>query len=123
MDDIITFSETAAYGIEVGSSTIFSEPKERMSVEQCMYAIMLESANEVCLAVAEEISGSISKFVDLMNQRVKELGLKDKLADMSEEEQYALLATDGMLVKRPVLVTEQGVLTGFKPEEWEKLLG
>lgn len=48
------------------------------------------------------------------------MGLKDKLADMSEEEQYALLATDGMLVKRPVLVGEDFVLTGFKEKEWEE---
>ena len=42
---------------------------------------------------------------------------------MTLEEKYELLATDGMLVKRPILVTERGVTTGFKPEEWEKLLG
>lgn len=77
MNDVITFSETAVYGIETGSSTVYSEVGERMSVEQCLYAIMLESANEVCLAVGERIAGSIDKFVDMMNQRVKELGLTD----------------------------------------------
>ncbi len=77
MNDVITFSEKAVYGIEPGSSTVYSEVGERMTVEQCMYAIMLESANEVCLAVGEQVAGSINKFVDLMNQRVKELGLKD----------------------------------------------
>jgi len=77
LNDTITFSETAVYGIEAGSSTIYSEVGEKMTVEQCLYAIMLESANEVCLAVAEQIAGSIDKFVDMMNQRVKELGLTD----------------------------------------------
>lgn len=77
MNDIITFSEEAVYGIERGSSTVYSEVGEKMTVEQCLYAIMLESANEVCLAVGEQISSSIDKFVDLMNQRVKELGLTD----------------------------------------------
>lgn len=76
MNDIVTFSDTAAR-IEAGSSTIYSEVGEKLSVEQCMYAIMLESANEVCQAVAEQISGSIEQFVGLMNQRVKELGLQD----------------------------------------------
>ena len=52
----------------------------------------------------------------------RELGLKDKLADMTEEEQYELLASDGMLVKRPVLVTDTAVLTGFREKEWESLL-
>ena len=51
------------------------------------------------------------------------MGLSKKLAGMSEDEQYALLATDGMLVKRPLLVGDGFVLTGFKEEEWkEKLL-
>ena len=50
------------------------------------------------------------------------MSLKDKLKDMSEEEQFNLLATDGMLVKRPILITENSVLTGFKEAEWEKIL-
>lgn len=77
LTETVTVSQAAAYGIERGSSTIFSDPGEKMSIEQCLYAIMLESANEVCLAVGEHISGSTKKFVNLMNQRVKELGLKD----------------------------------------------
>lgn len=52
----------------------------------------------------------------------REMGLKDKLADMTEQEQIALLATDGMLVKRPLLVTESDVKVGFKEAEWSKLL-
>ena len=48
--------------------------------------------------------------------------LKDKLPTMSEDEQLKLLATDGMLVKRPVIVMEDKVLTGFKPAEWEEKL-
>ena len=52
----------------------------------------------------------------------KNLGLKDKLPAMSEEEQIALLASDGMLVKRPLLVADDFVLPGFKPAEWEKAL-
>lgn len=77
MDETVTFSESAVYGIESGSSTIYTDVGEKLTVEQCMYAIMLESANEVCLGVAEQVSGTISKFVDKMNERVKELGLKD----------------------------------------------
>lgn len=77
LSETVTFSEKAVYGIEPGSSTIYSDVGEKMTIEQCLYAIMLESANEVCLGVGEHISGSISKFVDLMNARVKELGLKN----------------------------------------------
>ena len=54
----------------------------------------------------------IKRFFNTSGLRYKELGLKDKLPGMTPEETYALLATDGMLVKRPVLVTEHAVLTG-----------
>lgn len=77
LSETVKFSEKAVYGIEAGSSTIYTDVNEKLTVEQCLYAIMLESANEVCLGVGEHISGSSSKFVDLMNQRVKELGLKN----------------------------------------------
>lgn len=77
LSDTVTFSPEAVYGIERGSSTVFSEVGEKLTVEQCLYAIMLESANEVCLGVAEHVSGSVKNFVNLMNQRVKELGLKN----------------------------------------------
>ena len=50
------------------------------------------------------------------------LGLKDRLASMSEEEQLALLATSGMLVKRPLLVGENTVLVGFQEARWEEAL-
>ena len=52
----------------------------------------------------------------------KALNLKDKLPTMSEDEQMALLSTDGMLVKRPILVGEDFVLTGFRQAEWEEKL-
>ena len=52
----------------------------------------------------------------------KEMKLKDKLPEMSEEEQLALLATDGMLVKRPILVAEDKILVGAKEKEWEEYL-
>ena len=50
------------------------------------------------------------------------MNLKDKLGDMSEEEQLKLLATDGMLVKRPLVIGEDFVITGFKESEWEQKL-
>ena len=64
----------------------------------------------------------LKKFFNTSGLQYKALGLKDKLPGMSEEEQLALLATDGMLVKRPVLVGEDFVLVGFRPEQWEEQL-
>ena len=54
--------------------------------------------------------------------KYRELKLKDKRPDMSEDEQLKLLATDGMLVKRPVIVGDEFVLTGFRVKEWEEKL-
>lgn len=66
----------------------------------------------------------IKRFFNTSGQQYRELGLKDKLKDMSEEEQLILLSTDGMLVKRPILICEEGVLVGFKENEWaERLKG
>ena len=62
----------------------------------------------------------LKMFFNTSGQLYKSLGLKDRLKDMTEEEQLTLLATDGMLVKRPVLVDGDRVLVGFRPEEWEK---
>lgn len=64
----------------------------------------------------------LKRFFNTSGLLYKEMALKDKLLGMSEEEQFALLATDGMLVKRPILVTEKGVYPGFKESEWESLL-
>ena len=64
----------------------------------------------------------LKRFFNTSGMQYKALGLKDKLPDMNEEEQLALLATDGMLVKRPLLVDENFVLTGFKQTEWEQTL-
>jgi arsenate reductase len=60
----------------------------------------------------------LKKFFNTSGLIYKDLKLKDKLPDMSEDEQLELLATDGMLVKRPILVGEDFVLTGFKAEVW-----
>ena len=62
------------------------------------------------------------KFFNTSGLIYKDLGLKDKLPQMSEEEQLRLLATDGMLVKRPLVVGEDYVLTGFKETEWAEKL-
>ena len=63
---------------------------------------------------------SLKKFFNTSGIQYRALELKDKLPTMTEEEQLRLLASDGMLVKRPILVTDTAVLTGFKAEDWEK---
>ena len=64
----------------------------------------------------------LKRFFNTSGMKYKELKLKDKLPAMTEEEQLELLASDGMLVKRPVLVGNDFVLTGFKEKEWTEKL-
>lgn len=64
----------------------------------------------------------LKRFFNTSGMLYREMGLKDKLPGMSEEEQYKLLASDGMLVKRPILVTEDHVWVGFREKEWEEVL-
>lgn len=65
----------------------------------------------------------LKRFVNTSGQLYRELQLKDKLPGMTEEETLALLATDGMLVKRPILLTDDAVLPGFKETDWAAALG
>ena len=64
----------------------------------------------------------LKRFFNTSGILYKEMNLKEKLPGMSEDEQFRLLASDGMLVKRPILVTEDTVLVGFKEKEWECLV-
>ena len=64
----------------------------------------------------------VNSFFNTSGMKYRELNLKDKLKDMSEEEKLELLSSDGMLIKRPLLITDKKVLVGFKEKEWLDLL-
>lgn len=64
----------------------------------------------------------IKKFFNTSGVLYKQMNLKEKLADMSDDEQIKLLSTDGMLVKRPIVVKGDKILVGFKERDWEELL-
>lgn len=74
MDDVVTFSHDAVFSIEPGSSAAFVDEGEKLNVKQCMYGLMVISANDLANGLAEYISGSNEEFVKLMNQKAKELG-------------------------------------------------
>ena len=85
--------------------------------------IKLENPTRQELAQWYERAGlPLKKFFNTSGLQYKALELKDRLPTMSEEEQLDLLATDGMLVKRPILVGDDFVLVGFKQEQWEVAL-
>lgn len=74
LDETVTHSHNAVFGIGQGSSHIGMRENEQITMEDALNGIMLASANEVCMAVAEHIDGSVEKFVDRMNNKAKELG-------------------------------------------------
>lgn len=86
--------------------------------------IKLKNPTEEELRQWHQISGlPLKRFFNTSGLQYKALELKDKLPGMSEDEQFALLASDGMLVKRPILVGDGFVLVGFREAEWEERLG
>ncbi len=74
LEDVVTFSENAVYSIEFGSSHLGLTEGEELTLEQCLYGIMLASANEISNAVAEHIGGDVDTFVQMMNDRAAQLG-------------------------------------------------
>lgn len=74
LSEMVEFSQNAVFSIEKGSSNMGMDPGQSITMEQCLHGILIMSANEVCNAVAEHVSGSMEAFVDKMNERAKELG-------------------------------------------------
>ena len=94
------------------------------SIQYELRDIKLENPNLDELTEWHKRSGlPLKKFFNTSGLLYKSLELKDKLPTMSEGEMLELLATDGMLVKRPLLILENTVLVGFKESEWQEKLG
>ncbi len=93
-------------------------------VEHEVIDIKTENPDEETLRKYHAVSGlPLKRFFNTSGMQYRDLELAKKLPDMSEDEQFALLASDGMLVKRPLLAGDGFVLTGFREPEWsEKLL-
>ncbi len=107
MDEKVTFSRDAVYKTE--GSGIWRDVGEVMTMEQCLYAVMLESANECAYAVAEHISGSMSKFVKLMNERAKSIGCtSSKFMNPHglPDEKHVVTAKDMALIARAAYENE-----------------
>ena len=96
---------------------------EERGVDVTIRDIKLENPSAEELRTWWTASGlPLKKFFNTSGLQYKALGLKDKLPTMTEEEQLALLSSDGMLVKRPILVGEGFVRVGFREKEWEDTL-
>lgn len=103
LDEIVTFSAEAVYGTELGSSSIARDVNEEMTVEQTLYGMMLESANECAYALGEHVAGDMSSFVDMMNAKAEELGCKNTHFNNSNglpDDEHYTSAYDMALISR-----------------------
>lgn len=92
-------------------------------IEFSLRDIVLERPSKDELAFWQSKSGlPLRRFFNTSGMKYREMGLKDKLAAMSTDEQLELLSSDGMLVKRPLLIADDYVLVGFKESEWSDRL-
>ncbi|MCR5581238.1 MAG: D-alanyl-D-alanine carboxypeptidase [Pseudobutyrivibrio sp.] len=103
LDEVVTFSAESVYGTELGSSSIARDVNEEMTVEQTLYGMMLESANECAYALGEHVAGDMGSFVDMMNAKAKELGCKNTHFNNSNglpDEEHYTSAYDMALISR-----------------------
>ncbi|MBO4579930.1 MAG: arsenate reductase family protein [Clostridiales bacterium] len=96
---------------------------DQNEIEHNVIDIKGDNPDEKTLRRYHKMSGlPLKRFFNTSGMQYRELDLAKRLPDMTEDEQFALLASDGMLVKRPLLVGKDYVLTGFKESEWEEKL-
>lgn len=109
MDEIVTFSQNAVYNVESNSTSAGYDTGDQATVKDCMYAILLKSANEAANALAEHYSGTTEEFAVLMNQKAAELGCKDSNftnpSGLNSEEHY-VSAYDMALITRAAFNNE-----------------
>ncbi len=77
LGDIVTFSKDAVFKVDLDSSRIGIDVGEKLTIQQCLYGMLLESANEVSYALAEHVGGTVENFATMMNEKAKSLGCKD----------------------------------------------
>ncbi len=110
LDEIVTFSKDAVYKNEGDTSHISRDVGEQMTMEQCLYGMMLESANECAYAIAEHVGdGDVNKFVDMMNEKARELGCVDSNFNNTNglpDENHYVSAYDMALISRAAYANE-----------------
>ncbi|MDO5540517.1 MAG: hypothetical protein Q4F83_10670 [Eubacteriales bacterium] len=110
LSDVVTFSENAVYSIEFGSSHLGLTEGEQLTLEQCLYGIMMASANEISNAVAEHIGGSIDEYVKMMNERAAQIGCTNthfvNVHGLHEEDHY-VCAKDMALIMKEAMKNEK----------------
>lgn len=103
LDETVTFSENAVNSLSYDDANIACQVGEEMTVKECLYALMLSSANEVATALGEHIAGSTAKFADMMNERAKQAGATDTHfvnANGLHDENHYVTAYDMAMITR-----------------------
>lgn len=109
MDEIVTFSSDAVWNIDRGSTHLSIDVGEQLSIEDCLYALLLASANEVAYALAEHVGGDMDSFVAMMNERAAELGCQNTHFSNSNglpREDHYTCAYDLALIARACFANE-----------------
>lgn len=109
LDETVTFSHNAVYNVEAGSSSAGLDEGDQLSVRDCLYALMLKSANEAANALAEHVAGTIEDFAVMMNEKAASLGCTDShFANPSglNDENHYVSAYDMALISRAALENE-----------------
>ena len=96
--------------------------QKRLTAEEDRHIKEQNPSAEELKAWHEKSGFPLKKFFNTSGMLYKEMGVKDKLKEMSEDDQLKLLATDGMLVKRPLVIGDDFVLTGFREKEWSEAM-
>lgn len=109
LTDQVTMTETGVSGVTDGGASISAQLDEVLTMEQCLYAIMLVSANDVALQVAEQVGGSVEGFVEMMNQKAKDIGCTNTLftnpTGLPDENQH-ITAYDMALIMKAAMRNE-----------------
>ena len=93
------------------------------NIDYLVRPIKEQNPTEAELRLWRQQSGlPLKRFFNTSGQKYRQLNLKERLKDMTDDEQYALLASDGMLVKRPLLISESFICPGFREDEWAHAL-
>ncbi len=118
LDEVVVFSKNAVFGIEPGSSHIAVDVGEKLTMRDCLYAMLLESANEVCLGVAEHVAGSVEAFVDMMNKKAGKLGCTNthfvNPNGLHNDKHYTTAHDMGLIAKAAIANKTFAKVTGTK---------
>ena len=115
LSDEVTFTKTGLSAVGTGSANIAAKDGEILTMEQCLYAAMLASANDVCMQVAEHVSGSVEAFVELMNSRANELGCANTVftnpTGLADEKQHSTAHDLALLLAKAIEIPEFSQIT------------